>query len=179
MNAKRIAIVAVVVLVVAVAAGFGGYRYGFGVGQTQATAVRAAFLAERGGGGQQASGAAGAVPGAAGAPGGASGNFVTGQVKSVDGDTIELSTAEEVLKVTVTGQTQMQKMGQGTVDDIQEGERLTVVGERGADGAISAQSIQIGGGFGGGMPPAQGANASRQLKSHGRVCPAALSISPS
>ena len=153
MNAKRIALVALIALVVAVAAGFGGYRYGFGAGQTQAAAVRSAFLADRGAGGQQATGAAGA-------PGGNAGNFVAGEVKSVDGNTIELSTANEVLKVMVTDQTQMQKMGQGTVTDIQEGERLTVVGERGADGTISAQSIQIGGGFGGGMPPAQGANAS-------------------
>lgn len=153
MNAKWYAITAVIVIIVAAAAGFGGYSYGLQQGQTRAQDVRNQFLAARGLGGDN-----GGAPGANGqAVGGGGGgrqfnanNFVSGQVKSVDGNTIQLSTATEVLTVKLNGQTQIQKMGQGTVGDIQPNERITIQGTRASDGTFSAQSIQIGNrGFGG------------------------------
>ena len=50
--------------------------------------------------------------------------------------------------VLVTDQTQIQKQAQGSVSDIQIGERLVIQGTRGSDGTLTAQSIQIGRGPG-------------------------------
>jgi hypothetical protein len=133
-----IAIVAVIVIVVAVAAGFGGYSVGVGAGRSQALAARNAFFQGRGGnGGGQAQGQG--ASGAANAD-----NFASGQVKSVSGDTIELSTAQNVLTVKVSADTQIQKQATGTVSDLQVGERITVQGQKQADGSFAASSIQIG-----------------------------------
>ena len=78
----------------------------------------------------------------------------SGQVKQIDGNTVQLSTANEVLKVTIGDQTRIQKMGDGSLSDISAGERITVQGTRKSDGTFTAQMIQIGGGpVGGGLPP--------------------------
>ncbi len=67
-----------------------------------------------------------------------------------------------ILPKGVGDQTQIQKMGQGSLGDIQPGERITVQGTRGSDGSFSAQMIQIGGAPGGGMPgQAPGAPSSK------------------
>ena len=79
------------------------------------------------------------------------GNFASGEIKQVDGDTIRLSTATEVLTVKLNDQTEIQKTATGAVSDLQPGERITVQGERAADGTFTARSIQIGSGFGPGM----------------------------
>ncbi len=163
MKTKWIPIIVALVIVVAAGAAFGGYTFGVKAGQAQAADVRAGFLAARGLGSQQ--GMAGPSQGGAGFPGaGASGqsgglqanvaNFAAGQVKQVDGSTIQLSTATEVLKVKIGDRTQFQKMGQGSISDIQPGERITVQGARASDGSFTAQMIQIGSGPGGGAPPA-------------------------
>jgi hypothetical protein len=157
-KAKLISIVVVLVIVAAGVAGVAGYTFGVKTGQTQAANTRSNFLAQRGVGGNPPAGTAPGFGG--GAPAGQSAggtqanvaNFAMGQVKQVDGTTIQLSTATEVLKVKVSDQTQIQKMGQGSIGDIQAGERITVQGTRGADGSFTAQMIQIGGGIGGGGP---------------------------
>ena len=80
----------------------------------------------------------------------------SGQVKQIDGNTVQLSTANEVLKVTIGDQTRIQKMGDGSLSDISVGERITVQGTRKSDGTFTAQMIQIGGALaGGGLPPAR------------------------
>ena len=167
MKAKWIAIAVASVIVVGVAAGFGGYTVGVNAGQTRAADVRTNFLTARGlANGPQGTGVRG--QGAPGLPGmGAGGqnggqnagaqfnpaNFATGQVKQVDGNTVQLSTANEVLKVTIGDQTRIQKMGDGSLSDISAGERITVQGTRKSDGTFTAQMIQIGGGQAGGSPP--------------------------
>jgi hypothetical protein len=150
MNSKSIIITVVVALVVAVAAFFGGRAMGVQAGMQQAQDIRAAFAASRGGGNGQ-----GGVGGGGGQNGSGQfnpNNFAAGQVKSIDGNTVQLSTAQSVVTVQLTNQTQIQKMGAGTVSDIQAGQRITVQGTRAADGTMTAQSIQIGGNrpFGGG-----------------------------
>jgi hypothetical protein len=142
MQAKWIVIVVLIVVVVAAAAGVGGYMYGQNAGQAQALAARQRFFQERGLAGGQGAGAGGQGTGARGNFNPA--NFATGQVKQISGNTIELSTATDVLKVNVTDQTQIQKMGAGSVSDIQTGERLIIQGERSTDGVFTARSIQIG-----------------------------------
>lgn len=149
MKAKWIAILIAAAIVIVAVAGFGGYTLGNKAGQAQAANIRANFLRDRGLPADAQGG-----PGGAGAPGQfAPANFATGQVKQIDGDTVQLSTATEVLTVKIGDQTQIQKMGQGSLSDIQAGERVTIQGTRGSDGTFAAQMIQIGGGPGGGNPP--------------------------
>ncbi len=170
MKAKWIGIVIAIVIIVGAGAGYGGYTMGVQAGQTRAAQIRTDFLAARQAGGQQgganpgqgARGGLSGMPagGQAGQSGGAqfnSANFAIGQVKQIDGNTVQLSTATEVLKVTISDQTQIQKTGQGSLGDIQPGERITVQGTKASDGSFSAQMIQIGGsggGPGGAAPPA-------------------------
>ena len=169
MKVKWIAVAVASVIVVGVVAGFGGYTLGVKAGQTRAADIRTNFLAARGAGtGPQGAGMPGqGAPGMPGAPaGGLTGgqnagaqfnpaNFATGQVKQVDGNTVQLSTANEVLKVTIGDQTRIQKMGEGNLSDISAGERITVQGTRKSDGTFTAQMIQIGAAPGG-APPAGG-----------------------
>ena len=151
MNVKWAAIVVLIAVVVAAAAAFGGYTMGKNAGAAQALAARNQFLAARGAGGTNGTGGAGGFGGGAGGFGGGAGgrnfdpnSFAAGQVKSVSGDTIQLSTANEVLTVKLSSQTQIQKQTSGTISDIQPGERLIVQGARAADGTFTAQSVQIG-----------------------------------
>jgi hypothetical protein len=158
MKGKWIALIIVALVVVAAAGAFGGYTTGVNAGKSQALAARTAFLADRGIGNGQG-GAAFGGQGAGGAQGNGRqfdpNNFASGQVKQIDGNTIQLSTAQAVVTVKLSDQTQIQKMGAGTVSDITTGERITVQGARGADGVMAAQSIQIGGRFPGGAPNGQ------------------------
>jgi hypothetical protein len=168
MNIKRILVTAAIGIVVAGAAGFGGYSIGLKTGQTQTANTRAAFLASRG------------QNGAAGQTGGANNaNFAMGQVKTIDGNTVQLSTANEVLTVKLTDKTTIQKTGTGTVADIKTGERITVQGARGTDGAMTADRVQIGGGIGGpnGAPNAAPGTAAQapQGASQGNAAPPAPS----
>jgi hypothetical protein len=153
MNVKWAAIVVAIVVVVAAAAGFGGYTMGKNAGQAQALAARNTFLAARGAGG---------TGGAGGGTGGGRNfdpnTFASGQVKSISGDTVQLSTATEVLTVKLSSQTQIQKQATGAVGDIQPGQRLTIQGTRAADGSFTAQTVQIG--RSGGGPGAAAANGS-------------------
>jgi hypothetical protein len=145
MNVKWVVIVVAIVVVVAAAAGFGGYTMGMNAGVTQALAARNTFLAARGAGGTGGTGGfAGGTGGAAGGRNLDPNNFASGQVKSVSGDTVQLSTATDVLTVKLSSQTQIQKQASGAISDIQPGERLTIQGTRAADGTFTAQSIQIG-----------------------------------
>ena len=73
-----------------------------------------------------------------------SANFASGQVKQISGNTIELTTANETMNVNVSDQTQIRKMGQGSMSDIQPGERLIVQGTRGDNGNVAAQTIEVG-----------------------------------
>jgi hypothetical protein len=167
MKLSAILISVLVVIVVAAVAAYGGYTLGTQAGLTQAGNAQANFFAARGGqgGAGGAAGAGGGFPGAAAGgggtgtrgQGGAGGqfnpaNFATGQVKQIDGNTIQLSTATDVLTVKINDQTQIQKTGAGTVGDLQPGERIVVQGTRGSDGTFTAQSVQIGR-AGGGPPP--------------------------
>jgi hypothetical protein len=161
MKGKWIALIIVALVVVAAAGAFGGYTTGVNAGKAQALAARNTFLADRG---------AGTGQGGAGFTGGQNGgrqlnadNFASGQVKQIDGSTIQLSTAQAVVTVKLDDKTQIQKMDAGSLSDIQTGERITVQGTRGSDGVMTAQSVQIGGRFPGGGPggqPAQGTGSS-------------------
>lgn len=155
MQRKWIGMTVAAVIVAAAAAALGGYAYGVRVGQARAAEIRATFLVERGLGafapGQNGPNGAGSTLPAAGAFNPA--NLAMGQVKQVDGHIMQLSTATEVLTVRIDDQTQIRRLDQGSLDDLQVGERVTVRGSRDADGSMTAESIQIGGPEMVGPPP--------------------------
>jgi hypothetical protein len=161
-NLKWIALAALIVVLVAGATGAAAYNAGKQAGVTEGLAARNNFFQARGGGtgaqGAAAGGAAAQGNGTRGTQGGtaAAGNFAAGQVKSINGNNLEISTATDVTKVKLTDKTQIQKTVSGTPSDITTGERVVVQGAKGADGAIEANSIQLGTGRLGGPAGGQG-----------------------
>ncbi len=135
-------VIGLVIVVMAVVAAAGGYFYGVSAGEARANQAGQGLVSPRGA--QGAPGAAG-QPGlpSAGAPGAAGGRGTVGTVKSVDGTTMQVSTRDSVVTVTLTGQTRVQTQATGSLSDIKVGDNVMVVGSQGSDGAISAQSVQL------------------------------------
>jgi hypothetical protein len=126
-------------LLLAVAAGsfYGGMQY-----QTaQAANVRNQFFADRGG--TAPTGAAfpggNAPAGAAGGPG----RGTAGQIKTIDGDTLTISTPQSVVTVTLTEATVVQKSVEGTRDDLVVGAQVVIRGETDASGNVTASTVQL------------------------------------
>ncbi len=113
---------------------------GAAAGQGQGTTVQG-----NGGAGTQGA-AAGQGQGATAGQGraAAGGNFTAGQVKSVNGSEIEVTTQTETVVVKLTAQTQITKSVSGAASDIQLGERIVVQGNKGTDGTVEARTIQLG-----------------------------------
>jgi len=158
---KWIALAGLIVVLVAGATGAAAYNMGKQAGVTEGLAARNNFFQARGGGAAAQGGAAGGAAaqgnGARGGQGGtAAGNFATGQVKSINGNDLEISTATDVTKVKLTDSTQISKTVSGTPSDIKTGDRIVVQGSKGADGALQANSIQLGAGRFGGPGGVQG-----------------------
>ena len=109
MNVKSTAGVAVLLVAVAAGAGFGGYTLGTKAGRESALAARSAFMRARGG--DQDAGAPGGGQGQGGS-GFGPGNMAFGEIKSVDGDTLQLSTAQEVLTVSMVLTTSSKRVGE-------------------------------------------------------------------
>ncbi|MFB7943866.1 hypothetical protein ACFC6L_03005 [Kitasatospora phosalacinea] len=107
------------------------------------------------GGYGQAAGGTGQFPGAGGGqlPGGAAGGFTRGTVKSVEGGTVYLTTADgSTVKVTTGDSTKVTTTKEGKVGDLQPGQTVTVTGSKAEDGSYSATQLTEGnamGGFGG------------------------------
>jgi len=135
---KLIIIIVAVVLAVALAAGgfFGGMAYQ----RNQANAVRNNFLNSRGlNNADPGAGPAGPNAPAGGFPGGG----LTGQIKSIDGNTITLSTAQAETKVTFSDATVIEKTENGAASDLQAGQQVTVTGRGDADGNFTASQVLI------------------------------------
>lgn len=67
----------------------------------------------------------------------------TGTVDTIEGNTITLETSADTILVYLTDDTTIQKMTEGSLDDISPGDSITVTGEAGDDGAIEATNIMI------------------------------------
>ena len=140
----KIVLAVVVAIVLMGAAGFGGYTMGHSAGLTDAQNVRNEFFQQRfgqsGGNGQSAQGQGGQV--------GQSGQFTRrpvafGTVKSVQGNTIELTAADgSTVTVSTTSQTTVQKTVAGAVSDIKPGDRISVAGNQ-SGGSVTATEISI------------------------------------
>jgi len=146
------AIVAAIVAVLIIVVGAGAFFVGDNYGQQQAQNIRADFFRARQGG-------AGAPSGAPGQSGqnGQGGQFgqngqqagqggrpaAFGTVKSVNGSTIVVTQQDgSTVTVTVDSQTTFQKTVNGTISDIQPGERITVLSDQ-TGSNVMARSIQL------------------------------------
>lgn len=136
-------LIGTVLLAGAIAAG--GFYAGMSYQTNQANQIRASFMQARGiteqgannfsppaGGGQF-------QRGAAGFPGGGT----MGQVKTVDGAVLTLSTAQDVTTVNLSDSTQIEKTVAGAVSDLQPGMRVMVSGEKDSSGNVSANRVSI------------------------------------
>jgi len=145
---RAVIIVLVVVLVAAAAAG--GYVYGTRVGEARANAVRQAFFQERFGGpvgqGTGFFGAGGGQPQGTPGPGGPA-RGVTGEVTSIQGNVITLTTSNGPVQVLVNEQTVLRKVTDLSLDELQPGEQVVVIGDRDSQGKLVARSVQVGVGF--------------------------------
>jgi len=153
MKKNILIIVGVIVLVLVV--GAGGFWGGITYQNNQNNQAQARFFEQRGGfpaGGDVTGGSFG-IDGTP-MPGGglipidqSQGNFrgggTMGQVKSMDGNVLQLSTAQDVTTVNLTGDTIIIKSVEGTVSELQPGTRVMVVGERDDQGNITASQITI------------------------------------
>jgi hypothetical protein len=149
MGRKVLAIVGGIILILAVAGGsfYGGTVYA----QQQTANARAAFFADRGGGTGGSGGTGGGdggtgggfFGGGSGANGGGRRGGAAGQIKSIDGDTITLSTPQSEVKVTLTDTTPIEKVVTGGRADLQVGQRIVVRGNPDSSGNITADNVQI------------------------------------
>ena len=91
----------------------------------------------------------GQFPGEGQLPSGRQGAFfgngggAIGQIKSIAGDVIQLSTSQNVTTVKLSSDTVIRKTVEGTLADLEPGMRITVTGERDSDGNITAAQIQV------------------------------------
>ena len=136
---------------VAVIGALGGFYFGAKYGQghppssSTATTVASATTANQSGGaGAGANGGGGAA-----AP---FGSAASGQITAVNGNTITVHDRQSNKDVKVNiAAARITKTDQGTASDLTTNTAVTVVGQTGADGTVSAQLITIGGGGAGGF----------------------------
>ena len=101
--------------------------------------------------------------GGAGGAGGAFGGFagrdgvagVTGTIESIEGATLTVNTPQGPLRAVIAEDTVVQMFSQVEPEELETGAQVTVLGERGEDGVVTARTIVIapegiGGLFGGG-----------------------------
>lgn len=100
--------------------------------------THAQIFLQTGGGGDSANSGGGG-----GGYGGRRGSM--GQIKSIEGNVITVSTQQEQLKVTVTDATKYQKLVDGKFGDLQVGVNIIVRGESDANGMVTAANIQLAG----------------------------------
>ncbi len=143
---KILIITGVILLAGLLSAGsfFGGRAYE----RSQANQARADFLRSRGIGQNGTGNGAQGFGGGQGSAGGTrqffvGGNGVTGQVKSIDGNVLTISTPQDVTTVNISETTRIEKTVPGTTSDLQPGLRVLVSGQRDSKGIISAAQITI------------------------------------
>ncbi len=154
MNKKVWTIISGVALVLLV--GSGAFYGGMVFERSREANVQAAFFAQRSGGlgrfggGDHQSGSGdfmqwgdhagdqNAIPGQGGF-----GRGAAGTVKSIEGDTLLLSTPQDVTTVILTEQTTIIRFVAGERDDLQSNQRVTVIGQRSESGEVTATTIQI------------------------------------
>lgn len=113
-----------------------------------AAAGAPAVAAGQGGFTQGRTGQGGAAAGGTGAQGQAAGQAArgagtAGTVAEVREDTVVLRTAQGDATVQVTGETAVRRTVESSLQELKAGDRVTVLGEQGDGGVITARSIQV------------------------------------
>ena len=147
---KKVLFIFGAVLLAAVIAG-GSFYGGMAYQRSQVNNIRDQFLRERGLEGDPSQAGGGPVTGGSGANGDLTnrpagdfpGGGITGQVKSITGNTLSLSTPQDVTTVTLLGETAIEMASAGTTADIQPGQQVMVTGTRDNDGNITAVRVYI------------------------------------
>lgn len=130
-------IVIAIAVVVAAGAGVGGFFAGKAYQTNHANTVRNDFLRSRGITNFNPNGVNGAATGTNGQAQ-AFGGGTFGTVKSIDGNTLTLTTAQNTeVKVTLSDTTRIEKTTAGTTADLQAGQQVTVSGQRDSSGNIA------------------------------------------
>lgn len=138
---KKITIVIIIVGVIIVAAGsaVGGFFGGRAYQRNQANTVRNDFLRSRGVQGFDPN----AAPNLNDIPARGFGGGATGQVKSIDSNTLTITTARNETKVTLSDTTRIEKSTTGTLADLTAGQQVMVTGQRDSNGNITAVQVLI------------------------------------
>jgi hypothetical protein len=134
-------LIVLVAIIVAVGLAAGSFYGGMAYQRTQTANTRSAFLASRG-----VSPNGTTTPGQGQGQGQGRGFFgggTSGQIKSIEGNVLTLSTAQNVTTVNLSGSTQIEKTGTGALSDLQPGQQVLVTGQRDANGNIAAATIMI------------------------------------
>ena len=129
---KRILWIIAGVALLAIAAG-AGFQYGKTYQSNQASQIRSQF--------QRSRGITGNGSGGAQAAGFGGGTF--GQLKSVNGNTLTVTTQNGDVTVDLSANTQIEKTTAGTAADLQAGQQLVVRGQRDSSGTVTAETVQI------------------------------------
>jgi hypothetical protein len=129
---KKVLLIIAGLALLVVAAG-AGFEYGKTYQGNQASQIRSQFLRSRG-----------INPnGSGGAQGAGFGGGTFGQLKSVNGNTLTVTTQNGDVTVDLTATTQIEKTTAGTPADLQAGQQLVIRGQRDSSGTVTAQSVQI------------------------------------
>jgi hypothetical protein len=139
-------------LLLGILVGAGGFWGGMTYKANQNSQVQAQFFDQRGGLQTNGQNPGGQFPAGTPFPGGPGGFDVNqrtmrggtvGQIKSLDGNILKLSTAQNVTTVNLTDETKITKTVAGTLSDLQPGIQIMVVGEQDENGNIIASQITI------------------------------------
>ncbi len=143
MKRKTLVILLAIVLVGGLIGGafIGGMAIGKNQGREQANQeLQSQFTSRFDQGGTQGMPQPGSPP--SGGLGGLFGRGGTvGTVEKVEGNVMTLNAGEGIVRVLIADNTSIQKMGEGSLNDISPGDNITVSGERKEDGSIEARTI--------------------------------------
>ena len=134
-------------IVLIAGAGVGGFFGGKAYERNQANQTRNNFLRERGIQGFDPNNppSGNLTPGQNGGTftGGGFGRGATGQIKSIDGNTITLTEGQTEVKVTLSDTTRIEKSTAASTADLQAGLQVTITGQRDSSGNITASQVLI------------------------------------
>lgn len=143
---KRILLISGIIILIGLAAG-AGFWGGMQYQSNQAEQVRNDFFNARG---QMDNGQFPNQMGASGdgqrqdrVPPSGFGDGTTGIIKTIQGDTLTISTAQDVTTVNLSDTIRINKSETGTLDDLQTGVRITIIGQSDSNGTILANEITI------------------------------------
>jgi len=126
-------------IVLAILIAGGSFAGGMAYQRNQANQIRNQFFQARGLGG----GAGGDTGSGQQRRGFFGGGGATGQIKSIEGNVMTLSTPQNVTTVNLSSSTQIEKATTAAIGDLQPGEQVLVTGQRDTNGNITASQVLI------------------------------------